>query len=142
MPAARGTEQDPDRVINPGGLFAMGLIDEASHLLIHHYTPSLAPHAISEALQWYSSRLGKERFDQLLLRFVQEFPGATVFRGEETAQEWLRGSTDGVSHREAAFEELMMLWLANTNPAFRSFLELFDDEPLEQQTPYPNVTNG
>ncbi len=72
----------------------------------------------------------------------RSFPGSTVYRGEETAQEWLKGTTDGVPHREAAFEELMMLWLANANAAFRPFLELFDDEPLEQQTPYPNVTGG
>ena len=30
MNQARGTENDPERVINPGALFAMGLIDEAS----------------------------------------------------------------------------------------------------------------
>src|SRR6185437_3274055 len=142
MNVVRGTEDDPERVIHPAALFAMGLIDEASHLLIHHYRKTVAPHAISEALEWFSSRLGKERFDRLLLRFVQEFPGSTVYRGEETAQEWLKGTTDGVPHREAAFEELMMLWLANANAAFRPFLELFDDEPLEQQTPYPNVTGG
>ncbi len=72
----------------------------------------------------------------------RSFPVQACYRGEETAEEWLKGSTDGVPHREAAFEELMMLWLANANPAFRKFIELFDDEPLEQQTPYPNVTGG
>jgi glycosidase len=142
MNQVRGTENDPERIVNPGALFAMGLIDEASHLLVQHYRKSVAPNAIPEALQWFSSRLGAERFDRLLLRFVEEFPGSQVYRGEETAEEWLKGSTDGVPHREAAFEELMMLWLANANPAFRKFIELFDDEPLEQQTPYPKVTGG
>jgi glycosidase len=142
MNQVRGTENDPERIVNPGALFAMGLIDEASHLLVQHYRKAVAPHAIPEALQWFSSRLGAQRFDRLLLRFVQEFPGSRVYRGEETAEEWLKGSTDGVPHREAAFEELMMLWLANANPAFSKFLELFDDHPLEQQTPYPNVTGG
>ncbi|MDQ1452855.1 MAG: hypothetical protein QOK38_2721 [Acidobacteriaceae bacterium] len=142
MNQARGTENDPERVINPGALFAMGLIDEASHLLLHHYRKSVAPHAIPEALQWFSSRLGPQRFDRLLLHFVQEFPGSPVYRGKETAEEWLTGSTDGIPHREAAFEELMMLWLANANLAFQKFIELFDDQPLEQQTPYPNVIAG
>jgi glycosidase len=142
MNTVRGTENDPERVIHPGALFAMGLIDEASHLLIHHYRKSIAPRAMAEALQWFSSRLGAERFDELLLRFVQEFPGSMVYRGEETAQEWLNGSTDGQPHREAAFEELMMLWLANANPAFRKFIELFDEKPLTKETPYPKVTSG
>jgi glycosidase len=142
MNLVRGTEDDPQRVINPGALFAMGLIDEASHLLVDHYRKTVAPQAIADALAWFSSRLGADRFDELLLRFVQEFPGSTVYRGEERAEEWLNGSTDGVSHREVAFEELMMLWLANANPGFHKFLELFDATPLAKQTPYPKVTNG
>src|ERR1700760_103453 len=142
MNLVRGTEDDPQRVINPGALFAMGLIDEASHLLVDHYRKTVAPQAITDALRWFSSRLGADRFDELLLRFVQEFPGSTVYRGEERAEEWLGGSTDGVSHREVAFEELMMLWLANANPGFHKFLELSDATPLAKQTPYPRVTNG
>ncbi len=142
MNQVRGTEQESERAINPGALFAMGLIDEASHLLIEHYRKSVAPHVIREALQWFSSRAGAERFEQLLLQFVTEFPGSRVHRGEETAKEWLAGSTDGIPHREAAFEEMMMLWLANANPAFRPFLELFDAAPLAAQTPYPIVTGG
>ena len=43
MNLVRGTEDDPQRVINPGALFAMGLIDEASHLLVDHYRKTVAP---------------------------------------------------------------------------------------------------
>ena len=132
MNQVRGTEQDPAQAIHPGALFAMGLIDEASHLLMQYYRKVVAPGAIAEALRWFSSRLGAERMDELLARFVQEFPGTAVYRGEQTADEWLAGTTDGMPHREAAFEELMMLWLANANPAFSRFLELFDDTGLGQ----------
>jgi glycosidase len=142
MNQVRGSENDPERIVNPGALFAMGLIDEASHLLIDHYRKNVAPGALSDALQWFSSRIGDDRFNRLLLRFVEEFPGAPVIRGEQTPAQWLAGTTDGISHREIAFEELMMLWLANANPAFSKFLELFDDEPLTQQTPYPTVVGG
>ncbi|HEY2858013.1 MAG TPA: alpha-amylase, partial [Terracidiphilus sp.] len=96
MNQARGTEQDPDRAIHPGALFAMGLIDEASHLLMHYYRKIVAPRAIGEGLQWFSARVGAERVNDLLMRFVQEFPGTAVYRGEQRAQEWLAGSTDGI----------------------------------------------
>lgn len=142
MNQIRDSENDPERVVHPGALFAMGLIDEASHLLVDHYRKSIAPRAIAEALEWFSSQVGREQVNDLLLRFVQEFPGSTVYRGEEAAQDWLDGSTGGVPHREAAFEELMMLWLANANPAFGRFLELFDDTGLAQKTSYKNVTGS
>jgi len=138
----RGAEQDPSRVVNPGALFAMGLIDEASHLLIHHYRSSVAPQVVADALAHFTAQVGPEQVDRLLLSFVEEFPGSWIYRGEQSAALWLAGATGGVTHREAAFEEMMMLWLANANPAFRPFLELFDEQPLAQQTVYPKVTGG
>ncbi len=35
-----------------------------------------------------------------------------------------------------------MLWLANQNPAFEPYRELFDDTPLRQETAYPLVMTG
>ena len=43
-------------------------------------------------------------------------------------------------HREAALEEILLLWLANQNRAFNPFKELFDDQKLGRSTDYPAVT--
>ena len=51
-------------------------------------------------------------------------------------REYLAGETDGEDHREAALEEMVLLWLANRNPAFEPFRELFDDDNLRQTTAY------
>ena len=48
----------------------------------------------------------------------------------------------GVPHRAVALEELMMLWLANLNPAFQPFRELFDDKQLAAATAYRQITAG
>jgi hypothetical protein len=36
-------------------------------------------------------------------------------------------------------EEMLMLWLANMNPAFSPFFELFEDSGLERQTSYLKI---
>src|SRR4030067_699631 len=41
-----------------------------------------------------------------------------------------------ISNREVILEEMLVLWLANTNPAFAPYLELFDDSQLEKKTTY------
>jgi glycosidase len=41
-----------------------------------------------------------------------------------------------VPHRQMLLEEMLMLWLANANPAFAHFLELFDDDGLSRDTAY------
>ena len=43
-------------------------------------------------------------------------------------------------HRAAALEELLLLWTANRNEAFKPFEELFDDRPLAEKTVYRQVT--
>ena len=43
-------------------------------------------------------------------------------------------------HRAAALEELLLLWSANRNEAFKPFEELFDDRPLAEKTVYRKVT--
>jgi hypothetical protein len=126
--------------INPGALFAMGLIDEVSHFLVAQYRRNRDPQVTQAALDWFAARVGEDNVDKLLRTFVQEFPNVAVYRGETTIDEWLQGSSDGLAHREAVLEELMLLWLANQNPAFRGFRELYDDKKLAESTAYKQVT--
>ncbi len=126
--------------IHPGALFAMGLIDEVSHFLIAQYRRNRDPQVTQAALDWFAARVGEENVDQLLRAFVQEFPNVAIYRGEVTVDQWLQGSTGGLAHREAVLEELMLLWLANQNPAFRTFRELYDDRKLAESTAYRQVT--
>jgi glycosidase len=138
MNEERGT--DAANFVHPASLFAMGLIDELSHALFAYYRTTVDPKILTEALTWFAAGAGETQLRQLLTAFGDRFPNVAVYRGEQTAAEWLRGATAGMPHREAAMEELLLLWLANSNPAFKSFKELFDDQPLKQQTVYGNVT--
>ncbi len=142
MNEKRGTAEDPEQVIHAAALFAMGLIDELSHALVDFYRRQTDPAVMQAALEWFRARVGEEEFERLLRGFATEFPNTAIFAGKETVNEWLEGRTGAISHREAAFEELLLLWLANTNPAFRPFGELFADDPLRRETEYAEVTAG
>ncbi len=136
----RGAANDPAAAVNPAALFAMGLIDELSHALVAHYRKNYDPEVMKRALSWFEGKVGADGVEKLLRTFVAEFPNVEVYRGRETAEQWLAGSTDGVPHREAALEEILLLWLANQNRAFNPFKELFDDQKLGKSTDYPTVT--
>ena len=136
-----GPDPDPADLVNAGALFAMGLIDELNHALIARYREEIDPDVMRDALALFTQKVGADNVDRLLLAFTRLFPNVAVFKGEITAAEWLAGSVDGLPNREAALEELMLLWLSNINPAFTSFKKLFDDRSLQTQTTYPSVTD-
>jgi len=128
--------------VNAGALFAMGMIDELSHALVARYRREQDPAVMSAAVKWLGAQVTPAEGERLLLRFVEQFPTVDVYRGEVTAAEWLKGSTDGQSNREIAFEEMLLLWIANSNPAFAPFKRLFDDKLLKEQTAYKGATMG
>src|SRR5208282_714046 len=112
MNLVRDAQNHPERTVHAGALYAMGLIDEASHALMARYRETVDPGVMTTALDWFSSQVGEEALDKLLLTFVEHFPGSSVMRGDETPPKWLAGSTEGLPNRAAALEELMLLWTA------------------------------
>lgn len=137
----RDVERHPELAMHPGSLNAMGLIDEVLHWMVAEYRRQRDPRTMVDALTWFSSRLGNDTLDQTLLAFSETFPVVAVYRGQQTAADWLAGSTGGVPNRAIALEELILLWLANLNPAFRRFQELFDDQSLARTTAYSQIAS-
>ncbi|MFI5371492.1 MAG: alpha-amylase family glycosyl hydrolase [Candidatus Eisenbacteria bacterium] len=121
----------PERAVQTGSLHAMGLIDEILHYVAGLYRDRVTRTAMTRAREVVEERIGRPALDALLLRFTERFPPQVVYRGDTGAAEWLEGASGGVSHRELALEELLLLWLANVNPAFEPYSELFGDQVLD-----------
>jgi glycosidase len=147
--AAKADAAEPTQPLHAAALFAMGLIDELSHALIARYRETLDPGVLSAALDFLKQREpDPSMVDHLLLSFTDQFPNTAIFRGKITAPDWLAATTPAeeagtkqpMPNREAALEELLLLWLANINPAFAPFKELFDDKSLARDTIYKHAT--
>ena len=142
MNRQRDVERDPERTIHAGALNAMALIDELLHALIAQYRRQRDPKVMIDALAWFEDQVGRDSVESTLLAFTDQFPPLDVYTGKQSASEWLNASSGDTSHRAVALEELMMLWLANSNPAFHRFKELFDDSELKKNTAYPKITSN
>lgn len=139
MNAQRDLIHHPEKAIKAGQIIAMGLIDEILHHIIAEYRQQRNPEALTKALAWLEQTIGSEKVDATLRQFTTEFPPLAVYRGQISVDEYLTGETNEVPHRQVALEEMLMLWLANANPAFSPYLELFDDSKLEFSSAYPNI---
>jgi glycosidase len=136
MNARRDLIRQPERALVSGQINAMGLIDEILHYVAALYKEEHGVDLWGRALDYIGARIGRKAADEVLLRFCRDFPNVEVYRGRMSEKEFLSGRTAGFSHREAVFEEVLLLGLANANPAFSPYSELFDDAGLRRDTQY------
>ena len=126
----------PERAVRAGRLNAMALIDEILHIVARLFREKAFREAPAGVLSALEKALGKASLDALFLAFVDRFPPQSVYEGKESASAWLEGESAGplggpaVPNRELALEELVLLRLANENPAFAPFRFLFDEAIL------------
>jgi glycosidase len=124
----------PEQALRASDLYAMGLIDEILHYIIQLYCEQVKSTVMNEALEFISKNFTAGA-QQLLHRFISEFPPLAVHLGRVAVPEYFSES----GNSEIALEEMILLWLANRNPAFDPFSELFDEAILERSAPYRQV---
>lgn len=130
------------KMVKAGQLNAMGLIDEIFHYVCSMFRRDVNKVVFDELLVHLETLLGKESIDKLLEEFTTDFPPTAVYRGEISIQEYL--ASDGLdsvtglkrSNRVATLEEMILLRLANENPAFKPFFILFNDKRLSNMKSY------
>ncbi|MCZ2126535.1 MAG: alpha-amylase [Anaerolineales bacterium] len=114
-------------------VYAMYLIDEAYHILLRNYY-SRYTGVMGRAMASLQSAFGS-KYELTLIRFTEEFPPLTVFRGETSAGAYLSTKLPnfgdfGHGVRAAAVEEMLLIHNANENPALAPYLDLFDERAL------------
>ncbi len=131
-----------EKQVSAGNLNAMGLIDEIMHYVCMLYRRDIFPSVISGFYANLEKNFTKEKLDEFLLSFIQEFPPVEVYKGNISAVDFLNqtaidiGTNAQRSNREQVLEELILLHLANENPAFSPFKLLFDDSALAKNKLY------
>lgn len=134
--------KDENKKVSAGQLNAMGLIDEILHYVSLLYRRNKVSDFMKNLLEELNKEFKKEEIDSLLLDFINEFPPVEVYTQKCTAQEYLErnafdvGTEKNRPNREQTLEELILLHLANENPAFKPFYLLFDDSNLAKNKIY------
>jgi len=123
----------PEGSMKAGQLNAMALIDEILHYVSRLYREHVDAAAFQKALSAMTRACGETGVERLLLQFTRDFPPLWVYQGRMDAVGWINSATESeysevlVQNRELAAEELLLLKIANENPAFEPFRFFFDD---------------
>ncbi|UCE05064.1 MAG: alpha-amylase [bacterium] len=132
----------PEQAVRAGQINAMGLIDEILHYVVELYREQISADVMKLALDWLNKKFDKSTIEQILRKFAEEFPPVAVYQRKIDLDEYLQGETEDTPNLQIVLEEMLLLWLANQNPAFSTFFELFDDEKLDMQTNYLQIIDG
>jgi hypothetical protein len=138
----RDLTRHPEQAVQAGQINAMGLIDEILHCVVGLYRRQVNPQVMGRALDGLYGTLGRQEVDTALYQFANQFPPLAVYRHETVLAAYLEDKTGGVPNRQIVLEEMLMLWLANMNPATSPFIELFDDTALERETAYAEIISN
>ena len=117
-------------------LNAIGLIHELAHVAIARYRATRKANVLRDALDHLHDAIGEQEVEAALRTFADQFPTQPVYRGAISPIQYLNGSTNGTPNREVVLEEMLLVWLANNNPAFAPYRALFDDSALRASTQY------
>jgi len=132
----------PEKTIKSSQLNAMGLIDEILHFVVKQYKDAVNENIFSDALIYLKKQIGQKGIEKLLHRFVSDFPPLSVYRGEETIEKYLKGQTASIPNQDILLEEMLIFHLANFNPAFSPFRDLFNDTHIAKETAYRDSLNA
>ncbi len=116
------------RLLTASDIYAMGLMDEIFHLVIHQYEKQ-NPGVMTRALGFLQSAL-RARLDETIAKFTEEFPPNAVYHNQQSVDEYLSNSTENISHKQISIEEMLLVNTANNNPALQPYKEFFDDSVL------------
>jgi hypothetical protein len=102
---------------------------------------------MGKGLEWLVNEVGEDVLLITLSEFAAQFPPVAAYQNKQLMEEYVAGITvspiekrgDSISNTYNLMEELLLLYLANANPAFSPFLELFDDTGLKDKTAYQRV---
>jgi len=126
-------------LMRPSELNAMGLIDEILHFVLHKYKREKNPAAFENLLKYLQNIFGEKTVLNTITKFTSLFPPQLVYTKKMSVSEYLKETTNNVPNQLVALQEMIMLSLANDNPAFLPFLELFNEESLKKNSEYSKI---
>lgn len=125
--------------VRAGEINAIGLMHEIFHHIVTLYSEKENPRLLDKASEELKNKMGKKTMDAVFRSFAEKFPPTSIYRGECSPGDYVKGNTGNIPHRHILLEEILMQWITGTNPAAEPYKKiLFDDMFLDDNDPAGN----
>lgn len=131
--------RNPRDKVFPGEVNATGLLEELFHIIIRQYEGHTTSETMQKAFADAQTVIGVEAVNDLQKDFVRVFPPMAVYQDKLDIETYLNGNTNGIGHNAIVLEEMLLLWLANHNPANKKLRELFSTSHLNNSLAFDKL---
>ncbi len=129
------------QLVQPAQLNAMGLLHELFHLVLKAYKEEVNTNIFAECEDFIIAQIGRITTDTFFKQLTNAYPPLPVYRGEQTAEEFLNHITGKTPNRQILLEELIILHLQHSNPALASMADLIEEQSVFQDKRYSFMVN-
>lgn len=131
----------PEMAVKVGHFNGSALLFEINNSLIKKYKEKHDLEDLNKDIYSYLKKgLGKENIQEAVKKLVEEYPPKKIYEDKMSVEAFLDKAVNGEKNKHRFQEEFINLYLANSNPSFSSYIDLFDDDVLEKNTAYPEIT--
>ena len=128
----------PEQIVKSGEIFAIGLINEIFQYIIASYIKKNNKDIFSEAIEYVISKMSQQDISKVFDLYLKEFPPKSVYLGRTSHDEYFN-KLEKQKDFPDILQDIILLWIANQNPAYANYLDLFQDRTISQNSPYPNL---
>lgn len=127
------------RGVKPGHLYALVLIQHILHVVIDLYRRQKEHDVFRRAEEWLTARQSAERLQETLRTFTAYYAPLSVIKTERSLDGYFAEQHGDVPGRHLMLEQMLLVFLANINPAAASSRTLYDDRELPARDDYLNI---
>jgi glycosidase len=124
------------RGAKPGHLYALVLIQHVLQRVISLYRRRVMPDVFEKAEAWLARNLHEDHVQATVRRFSEHYAPLAVYRHQVPLSDYLHRPVDDRPGRQVMIERMMLVFLANINPAALTLRELYDDRELPVRDDY------
>lgn len=131
----------PAPSFSPSELAAIGLLGKVFLVLIGEFLGA-SPESFPSLSSFLQRRLGAQPADQAILETVSQFPTVESFKDPDHKRIYSLGSQGSVEARLSFLQSLILILVAEHNPAIRASDGLFTSPVLRSSTPVQNLLSS
>lgn len=130
----------PELSVKSSEIYGLSLITEINDFVLDLYQDEINTPNLNQQLYTYLEKeVGPDQLKETTKQLIEEFPPESVYRNKKSIDDFLNSKSEDFQPPIAFVDEFINLWLSNSNPAFSTYSEFFNDANLEKKATYRAV---